>query len=80
MAGEHYLGDLESPRNRFLIVVYSVLLILITPLLILILYLTYFSDMGLGFRKSEDKQLGQAIYFEEEEERDKKEKDKFRRR
>ncbi|MGB2601731.1 MAG: hypothetical protein WBD00_00070 [Candidatus Omnitrophota bacterium] len=71
IAGEFYLGDIGSPRDKFLIVVYSIILIIMTPLLILLVYLTYFSDMDLGFRKSEDTQLQQAIYFDEEEEKDK---------
>jgi hypothetical protein len=74
IAGEFYLGDIESPRDKFLIIVYSILLIIMTPLLILLIYLTYFSDMDLGFRKSEGTQLEQAIYFDEEEEKDKEDK------
>ncbi|MBD3426431.1 MAG: hypothetical protein GF409_04275 [Candidatus Omnitrophica bacterium] len=74
IAGEYYLGDLVSPRDRFLIVMYSLLLILMTPLLILLIYITYFSNLELGFRKSEEGQLRQAIYFEEEEEKKKADK------
>jgi hypothetical protein len=73
VAGEFYLGDLGSPRNKFLIVTYSILLILLMPLLMLMIYLTYFSSMEFGFRKSEGKQLEQAIVFEEEEEEEEKE-------
>ena len=59
------------PQRKLLIVSFSVFLMILTPLLVAMIYMTYFGEMEWGFRRNESAQLSQAIPFEDKDEEDK---------
>ncbi|MDP8298739.1 MAG: hypothetical protein P9L88_02375 [Candidatus Tantalella remota] len=60
-------GYEKFPGNKFLIVVYSLLLMLLGPVMIIVLYMTYIRALDVEFIKHSGRQSGQAVYFEDEE-------------
>ena len=74
---EEYREDAETgsgfehfPGSKSEIVVFSVILMLLAPLMIAILYLSYLQALDLGYIKHKIQQLKEAIVFEEEKEED----------
>lgn len=67
-------GLKRFPSKKTLIVVFSLLLILIIPLILLSVYIAVFTDIGLGLRRVEDRQAGEAIISEEKERKEAEEK------
>ena len=62
------IGRKGFPRKKALIILFSLFFILIIPVALLSVYLTVFTDLGTDLRKTEDKQIQEAIITEEEEE------------
>jgi predicted nucleic acid-binding Zn ribbon protein len=62
------------PRKKALIILFSLFFILIIPVVLLAVYLTVFTDLGTSLRRTEDKQIREAIITDEEEEEKPEEK------
>ncbi len=66
LAKEGY-GWEQFPGNRFTIVVFTVFMMLFAPVMIFILYLTYFKSLGIEQTRYESRQLRESVTFEEKQ-------------
>ena len=67
---EDGLGFDQFPGNKFLIVVFSLFLMMLAPVLIIVAYLTYFQAFDVGSKQYKDRQLKEAVVFEKEDKAD----------
>lgn len=72
VGGELSIERDKFPGNKLLIVVFSVFLMLLTPVVIFVLYAAYFQALDSVADRHEKKQLQKTIVFDEEEESEEK--------
>jgi len=72
-AAEKDNGFDQFPGTKAEIVFFSILIMLLTPMMIALLYLSYLQALDMGFIKHKLQQLKEAVVFEEKADKEDKE-------